>query len=397
MGIGNYSVAYFTFAKTKNLFMPKTFSFCFLIFSLCFGCKNNEISSDSIAVKEGSVLYAESFDIIIYENYKVISVKKAWPDADRDFKYALVKKGTTISDPADYDAVVTVPIQTLAATSTTHLPSLEMLNKEESLVGFAELDFISSEKIRMRIASGKVTELGRNEALNTEALIDLAPEAVVGFAMDGINTTYRTIQNAGIPVLYNADWTETSPLGKAEWIKFFGALFDKDEEADQLFESIKNEYEKVKALAQEVSDTPEVLYGAMYRDIWHVPRGDSWGAQFIEDANGNYLWKDEKGTGGLSLSLETVLDKAQQADIWLAPAQFSTLGGLEQASQVYTIFDAFKNKKVYNYTAKKGATGGYIYFELAPNRPDLVLKDLVKIFHPELLPEHELYFYSQLK
>lgn len=368
-----------------------------VVYFLFVGCKNNESPSEIITNRESVVSYAASFDIFNYDDYRVITVKKAWPDTDRHFKYALIKEGVTISNPSDYDAVITVPIQTLAATSTTHLPSLEMLNEVESLVGFAELDFISSEKIRSRIEAGKIAELGKNEALNTEVLIDLAPEVVVGFAMDGINATYKNIQNSGIPVLYNADWTETSPLGKAEWIKFFGALFDKDEEAEKIFETIKSEYENVKNLAKEASDIPDVLYGAMYRDIWHVPGGDSWGAKFIEDANGNYLWKDEQGTGGLALSLETVLEKGQHADIWIAPAQYSTLESLEKASQVYTQFNSFKTNQIYNYTAKKGPTGGYIYFELAPNRPDLVLKDLVKIFHPELLPDHQLYFYSQLK
>ena len=135
----------------------------------------------------------------------------------------------------------------------------------------------------------------------------------------------------------------------------------------------------------------------MYRDVWYMPQGESWGAQFIEDANGDYLWKDSKGTGSLSLNLESVLEKGHEADIWIGPGQFTSLDEIKNASQVYTQFKAFKNAQVYSYSTKKGPTGGVIYFESAPNRPDLVLLDHIKMLHPELLPDYNLYFFDKLQ
>ena len=293
--------------------------------------------------------------------------------------------------------MVEVPVKQIVVTSTTHIPSLEMLNTLETLIGFPNLKYISSERTRTKISEGKITEIGKNEDLNTEILIDLNPDAVIGFAVDGNNSAYSTLRKAGIPVLYNSDWTETSPLGKAEWIKFFGALFDKENEADSIFMSIEKEYLSAKKIASEAMEKPPVISGAMYKDVWYMPQGNSWGAQYIADANGDYLWKDSEGTGSLSLNLESVLEKGHNAEIWIGPGQFTSLGEMKNASQAYSQFKAYKNGKVYSYSMKKGESGGIVYYELAPNRPDLVLKDLIKILHPQLLPDHDIFFFDQLQ
>lgn len=374
--------------------------FTFLcVFASCKNTETNNKSEEIGSIYRDSVeiKYAKGFEINIFEGYKTITLKNPWPGTDKTFTYALVEKNGSIPNPENYDAVVEVPLKRIVVTSTTHIPSLEMLNENEALIGFPSLDYISSEKTRQRIAEGKITELGKNEDINTEILIDLAPSAVIGFAIDGNNSTFGTLQKTGIPVLYNSDWTETSPLGKAEWIKFFGVLFNKEKEADSIFNSIETEYTAAKNKASQTQKRPTVISGAMYKDVWYMPQGDSWGAQFIADANGDYLWKDSKGTGSLSLSLESVLEKGNEAEIWIGPGQFATLDEMKSANNVYTQFAAFKTGDVYSYSSKKGETGGVIYFELAPNRPDLVLKDLIKILHPELLPTHELYFFNKLK
>ena len=374
--------------------------FQFLIILVFVSCKDEPRKNTNLTLsqkEEVGIKYAEGFEITTFEDYKSITLKNPWPGSDRTFKYALVKQGLSLPNAEDFDAVVEIPIKRIVVTSTTHIPSLEALGEMDALVGFPNLDYISSEKARARISIGKVMELGKNEDLNTEILLDLSPDAVIGFAVDGKNSTFTILQNVGIPVLYDSDWTETSPLGKAEWIKFFGALFNKEKLADSIFETIENAYLTAKETASHATKNPSVISGAMFKDIWYMPQGESWGAQFIEDANGNYLWKDSKGTGGLSLNLESVLEKGHDSDIWIGPGQFNSLEELKNSSQVYTQFKAFKNGEVYSYNLKKGETGGSLYFELAPNRPDIVLKDMIKILHPELLPEHTLYFFSKLK
>ena len=370
-----------------------------IFFLLIISCKKVQKPSSSSTETEKAIqiTYAKGFEIQSFNEYKVITLKNVWPGSEREFKYALIEKGATLPSSETFGAIIEIPVKKIVVTSTTHIPSLEMLGVEESLVGFPNLDYISSIKTRKRIAEDAIVELGRNEDINTEVLINLSPDLVVGFAVDGVNKTLSIIKKTGIPIVYNGDWTETSPLGKAEWIKFFGVFFKKEKEADSIFSEIMTQYLIAKEKALKAKNRPTVLSGAMYKDVWHLPQGNSWAAQFIADANGEYLWKESEGTGSLSLNLENVLEKGVNADYWIGPGYFSSLQQLKDTHNVYIQFDAFKNENVYNFTNKKGETGGLLYFELAPNRPDIVLKDIIKILHPELLPEHELFFFDKLQ
>ena len=363
------------------------------------GCKDVK-HAKSLDVKNKpklEVKYSKSFEIKYLDKYKVISVKNPWPGSDVVFKYALAEENAVLPTSEKFDAIIKIPVSEIVVTSTTHIPSLEMLGVSETLTGFPNLNYISSKATRKRIEDGQIVELGKNENMNTEVLIDLSPDLVVGFGVDGNNSALNTIEKTGIPVVYNADWTETTPLGKAEWIKFFGAFFNKEKVADSIFNSIEEQYNLAKQSASNATKKPTVMSGAMYRDVWYLPQGESWAAKLIDDANGDYIWHNTRGTGSISLNLETVFDRGQIADFWIGPGQFTSLKQMTQAHSVYTKFDAFKNKKIFSFTNKKGATGGVLYYELAPNRPDIVLKDIIKILHPKLLPNHELYFFSHLE
>lgn len=371
--------------------------FLILIFIGCQNSTTNHSDEISYVSPESTIKYAKGFDIINFDNHTEIIINTPWPDSDKTFKYAFLTAEQTLKNPSDFDAIVQIPIHKNIVTSTTHIPSLEVLGEVNSLVGFPDLDFISSEETRKRIDAGKIINVGQNEILNTELIIELAPDVVIGFGMDGTNPSFPIIQKTGIPVLYNADWTETTPLGKAEWIKFFGVLYNKQKEADSVFKQIEKDYQNAKQLAKKANHKPMVISGALYKDIWYAPQGNSWAAKFIQDANGEYIWKNTTGTGSLSLNIENVLEQGIDADFWIGPAQFVDFKSLEKANEAYTKLKAFQTQEIYTYSLKKGETGGTVYFELASNRPDLVLKDLIKIFHPELLPDHDLYFFDKLR
>jgi len=186
-------------------------------------------------------------------------------------------------------------------------------------------------------------------------------------------------------------------LGRAEWIKFFGILFDKEQLADSIFNVIENNYLEAKKIALKSTKQQTVLSGAiMSKDIWNLPAGDSFVAQFLEDANVNYLWKNTKGKGSLSLSFESVFEKGINADYWIAPGYFSSKEQMLSSNKLYEKFSTFKEDKIYSPSIKKGKTGGIIYYELAPTRPDLVLKDIIKITNPELLPNYKLTFFEKM-
>lgn len=360
-------------------------------------CKKAENATNSVVAVENSVKYAEGFSIHKYEGFSIVKVSNAYPESQETFTYILHKKGVQVPDSLQKFTAIEVPIKKVIVTSTTHIPSLEALNVEETLIGFPNTDYISSEKTRALIDAGKVRDLGSNQGLNTEVILDIQPDVIVGFGVNSDLKTYKNLEKNGLKVIFNGDWTEKNPLGKAEWIKLFGALYDADQKVNKLFNSIEKEYKMVVELAKKANTQPTIFSGSIYQDQWFLPQGDSWGAYFFKEANGNYLWKDTKGTGSLALSFESVLDKAKDADFWIGPGQFTSLKEILDTNPHYKHFKAVQTKNVYSYSSKKGKTGGVIYYELAQNRPDLVLKDIVKILHPEVLLAHELYFFERLK
>ncbi|HEX8577448.1 MAG TPA: ABC transporter substrate-binding protein [Flavobacterium sp.] len=379
----------------KNNFLH--FCICFLTLSF-ISCKQNE-EKPTLAVPkaQNAIRYASGLSIMAYPDFSIVKISNPWPEAKKDFVYILKKKNAVIPDSLSHHVIINVPLQSIVVTSTTNIPYLEMLHADNKLMGFPHTDYISSVATRKRVDAGLVKNVGQNEQLNIEQLIDLAPDLIVTFAVDNNNPALENLKKSGLKVLVQGDWMEQSPLGKAEWIKLYGALFSKEKEADAIFDKIEADYKKSLAIVKNTPAKATVMYGLMYQNQWFVARGDSWAGQFLKDSRVNYLWKDEKGSGSLSLSFEKVLEKAKNADFWIAAGSFKTLAELEESNPHYNQFAAFKNKNVYTFESNLGATGGAIFYELAPSRPDLVLKDYIKIFHPELLPHYELTFANKLE
>ncbi|GLU44421.1 ABC transporter substrate-binding protein [Allomuricauda sp. NBRC 101325] len=372
-----------------------------LIIVFGFGCKEEKrpvvaLSKESIS----QITYAKGFTINTYDNYTVIEVKSPWPGSEKTFTYALVPKEklATITLPADaFDAIVATPVEKIVLTSTTHIAPVEALDELEAIVGFPNTDFISSPNARKLVNVGQIQDLGMNEKLNTEMTLVLNPELIVGFSISEDNKAYHVIKTAGIPVVYNGEWVEQTPLGKAEWIKFFAPFFQKEKLGDSIFASIEGNYKKATELAKNAKTQPTVLTGGLYKDVWYVAGGQSWMAQFLKDANADYLWRDNNETGSIGLSLEAVLEKGKAADFWFNPSAETTYEELGNINPHHKEFDAFVNKNVYSNAIEKGEKGGLIFYESAPQRPDIVLKDLVHILHPELLPDHQLQFIKPLQ
>ncbi|WP_324026693.1 ABC transporter substrate-binding protein [Maribacter sp. BPC-D8] len=385
--------------RTTTMF--KRLLFISYLLLLC-GCKQEKKDpfSNQTSISSTSIRYANGFEIETQSSgITIIKVLKPWANAETTHTYALVPKEIQASvtlNKNEYDAIISTPVENIVVTSTTHIPALEELGVLNNIIGFPDTKYISSKAARERIDSGKIKELGINESLNTEAVLALQPDLIFGFAINDGNSTYETIQRANISVVYNGDWVEETPLGKAEWIKFFAPFFNKTKEADAVFNKIEASYLEAKKLASEAKNKPTVLSGAMFKDVWYLPGGKSWAANFLEDANADYLWSATDENGSLSLSWESVLDVGQHAEYWIGPAQLATYQEMESSSLHYTQFDAFKNRKIFTTANTKGETGGTLYYELGPQRPDLVLKDLIHILHPGLLPNYEPFFFKPL-
>ncbi len=372
------------------------FFILFAVLGISCTSKKEEKNSPEISksIVKSTISYAKGFQLETIGDLQKLTISS--PRYNKSDVFILAKKGVEI--PSEFKDLkrIEIPIQKIIVTSTTHIPMLEALNKERTLAGFPNTFYVSSKRTRALIDAGIVAEIGNQAELNSEKVLDLSPAALIGFMVENEPKSYTTIKKAGIPILLNGDWLENTPLGKAEWIKFFGALYDENKLANSTFENIKKEYDFAKNIAKKAKNRPTVLSGHLYKDIWNLPAGESYVAHFFRDANTDYLWEDSKGTGSLSLNFESVFEKAEKAEYWIGASYFTTYKEMEEANKHYMVFDAYKNKKIYSYGAKKGETGGLLYFEYGILRPDLILKDIVKITHPELLKDQPFTFFSPL-
>ncbi|MEN8248557.1 MAG: ABC transporter substrate-binding protein [Bacteroidota bacterium] len=353
----------------------------------------NEYSDDefeSIPLK-----YATGFTIEKAEDFYVISIKTPFKGATQPLTYVFYDKFDEKPD-LRADAYIPTPVESIVCTSTTHIPLLDYLEETEALTGFPTTDYISSDKMRKRIDTGVVEELGIDEALNIERLISIKPELVMGYSLSGDYGQFSLIEEAGIPVVLNAEYLEQHPLGRSEWIKVAGILFDKLDMADSVFNSIEREYQSARNIAKTATENPTVMSGIVYGDSWFVPGGNNYSARLLKDAGFKYLWGNDTSSAFLALSFETVYDKAHNADYWIGISSFTNLDELAGSDNRYESFAPFVNNKVYSFNKRMGAAGGSEFLELGYLRPDIILKDLVKIGHPDLLPDHELFFHFPL-
>ena len=375
-----------------------------LVFVLCcilISCNQQDRNTATSATLQGDTVtlsYATGFSIVEGKGWTMVEVRRPYMGAETGYRYLLIPRDSKEVPEHDADVrIIRTPVSTVVCTSTTHIPLLDYLNLTDHLIGFPTMDYVSSKKMRERIDAGHVTELGIDKGLNLERLISIRPELVIGYTMSSDYGQFGKIEELGIPVVLNAEYLETHPLGRAEWIKFMARFFGKEREADSVFTAISEKYNEVKRLSAGVATRPAVVSGILYGDAWFLPGGENYAAALLNDANCDYLWRENSSTGFLELSFESVYEKAQNADLWIGVGPFGSLQELRAGDHRYAKFKAFREAGVYNYDARKGSKGGNEYLELGYLRPDLILQDLVKIAHPDLLPDYELYFYRRLE
>lgn len=365
-----------------------------LLLIACDG-KRSSPSADEVS-PEGGIRYAEGFTIQTIGNAKLVEVTYPFQGATSGYTYLLVPNGEEPPAHAEDTKVIYTPVESIVCTSTTHIPLLDYLDETDELVGFPTTDYISSEKMRQRIDSGKVVDLGIDKGLNLERLAMLDPGLVMGYTMSGDYGQFKKIESLGIPVVINGEYLEQHPLGRAEWIKFMALFFNKEDVADSVFAVIEKNYLEAKAMVADADTLPSVLSGIVYGDAWFLPGGQNYAAKLFKDAGCQYLWADTENNGFLELSFEMVYAKGHAADLWIGTGSYKSLAEIAAADRRYTSFKPFRTQRVYNYDARVGAKGGNEFLELGYLRPDLILRDLIKIAHPDLLPDHQLYFHRKL-
>jgi iron complex transport system substrate-binding protein len=337
------------------------------------------------------------FSIEYRQGYKMLVVKTPWPGSARGFAYVLYPRGAPRPAGIKADAFFEVPLRRVVTFSTTYIPQIAALGEAESIVGVDNAAYVSTSEVRTRIAAGKTVETTRNGAPNIELLISLAPDAVFTYGMGNEWDMHPKLAEAKLPVVISGEWNETDPLARAEWIKFIAAFYDKEALASAYFDKVAEEYERVRALAAGLKTKPTVFVNGPFQGTWTVSGGGSYMARFLEDAGSSYLWADAKGSGGLTLSIEAVYDRALKADFWLNPGiGVNAKADIAALDARLAALPSVAAGRVWNNTLRLSPGGGSDYFESAILNPDKVLTDLVKIFHPELLTDKGFSYYKNV-
>lgn len=345
-----------------------------------------------------SLTHTKGFTIEYHNSYKVITVATPWPGAEAAQQYVLVQCGTPAPEGFDGAQIIDVPVKSIVTMSTTYLPFLEAYGVLDRLVGVDDVTYVNNPTVLAMAEAGNLAQIGYGASVNVEQLLDLAPDLVMTYGSGSPDSdAHPVLLNAGLKVAVNAEWLENSPLGRAEWGKFMALFFNQEATAEALFTDTVTHYEELKTQAAAVTEKPTVFTDSAYQGSWYVAGGRSFTAQLLADAGAAYLWADDESTASIPLAFEAIFDKAADADYWINVGYVSSLQELEAADERYTDFAAFQAGNVWNNNKHQNANGGNDYYESAVAHPDAVLADLIAIFHPEVLPDHEFVYYQKLQ
>lgn len=365
---------------------------------LLFGC--NEKGEDTqLLTPNPSLLtnteteFAENFKIKKDSSYVSLSILSPWETGKVLYTYYLVKHDS-IQTPTG-GVKIQVPIQNIAVNSCSHVAYIDALGESGKIVASTDPTYVYNENFRNQLEAGKIENLGGSYDMNFEKILKVSPKVLMITGFKGVDNTALRTQEAGISVVYNYEWVEKTVLGRAEWIKVFGELFDERDKADSIFNEIKTEYLRCAELASGAENKPKVLSGAPYKGTWYIPGGKTFMAEFYRNSGMSYYYEDNKDNFSLALSLETVMGNFLSSDIWVG-VDVKTYDALAAQDERLMLFKPAKNKKVYHHL-NRTTTGGNDFWESAMLRPDILLKDFIRIAHPALLPDWQLYYLGALK
>jgi iron complex transport system substrate-binding protein len=374
--------------------------------SLTDSCVENYDESADYFPEKATVEYAENLTIEYFNHYKVLTVEAPYPGGEPAV-YVLVQCGTPTPENVEADQVIEIPVQMAISMSTTQLPHFAELGLVDRLIGLDSFFYVNTPEVVEKIDAGELIEVGGGSsgtAINLELVLDAEPDLVLTYGYgDPQFDSHPALIDAGVPTVLNGDWLENSPLGRAEWIKFTAAFFNKEGEATTFFDDVASNYAELTALTVDVEEKPSILWNSYtsYGDAWFISGAQSYTGQLLRDAGAaQVLGEDPQvvdAVGGIPFSFEAVYEAGLNADVWVPVAfAINTIDDLVAQDERYADFAPVQNGRVYNNDARVNANGGNDYFESAVLRPDVVLADLIAILHPDLLPDHELVYFRQL-
>jgi len=369
-----------------------------IFISSCSG--NREKQYDKKSSPESPIISrAERFTLDKKNSYTILTIINPWQGANNVSQvYHLVSRGSELPDGLDSSMVIFVPLKKIICMSTTHLAMISALGEENTISGVSGTGFIFSGSLIKNVEKGMIEDVGYEANLNKELILKISPDLIMMYGIGSESAGYvGKIKELGVKVIFNADYLETDPLSKAEWIKLFGALYCKENLADSIYKSEVEAYNKIKSyISQNISHRPKVLLGLPFKDTWYVSPGNSFISKLIRDAGGNYLWQNTESSVSMPFGIENVYLRALTADYWLNIGSVNTKDEISMVDQRLTDLPCFKNGNLYNNNKRITVNGGNDYWESGSIYPHVILKDIASILHPDLFSDNELFFYRKI-
>jgi iron complex transport system substrate-binding protein len=336
---------------------------------------------------------ALNFRVEYHKSYKVVTVREAYAGGPAE-RYLLVQCGAPRPAHENAAAEVSVPITSLYAGSATHLSPLTDLDRLDALTGVPRLRDLGGADVQRRVAAGRIRQFAASSVIDTELVVKERPSLVM--TAGGVSPSYSVIRSAGIPVVADTDWLEQTALARAEWMKFIAVFLNEERKAGVVYDAMKARYRALRARATAAAPQPLVMTGRSTNGRFVIAGGRSYVASLISDAGGRYVWAGNESTGAPAVDLEAQIQQAAQADVWINGGGWANRAVMLQDEPRYAAFKAYRAGQVWVYERRLQGSGTNEYWTRSPSRPDTVLADLVKIFHPTLLPDHNFDWYMRV-
>ncbi|MDR2562697.1 MAG: ABC transporter substrate-binding protein [Prevotellaceae bacterium] len=365
--------------------------------TLMTGCGNAPAPHKSAAGGEEvsyNPRHAKGFSIREAGDTTFLKVINPWQFAsDVKFEYALVPEASK-----DDMLRIKVPVQRVVCMSTTHVAFVSALEQTDAICGISGVAHVSDSAVRRMYVEKKLFDVGYDAGLSYELLYSLRPDVVFAYGVKGeFAVVEKKLNELGIKVVYFGEYLEDTPLGKAEWLIPVSLFFGKREKAEILFDEIESDYELAKKTVADAAITkPKVMLNMPFKDVWYLPGNKGYMSEFLRDAGCNYIYSDYNERESYPASIEKAYALAQQADFWIIGDPVRSLNEIRRIDPRLAEIPAFKNGRVYNNNFRTNESGGNDFWEAGTVKPNLILRDLIKIFHPDLLPQYEFYFYEKL-
>lgn len=370
-----------------------------LLIILCScGRGNTSASDDRRGIQGDSVYVSQRYELEETDGIRKLVISDPWQNARGiELIYYLVPAGMDLPDTIDEKKVIRVPVRSMVCMSTTHLAMLRALDATSIVTGISGSDLLFDSLLHEEAKSGRIPDVGYENNLDRELVASIRPDLIMTYNIGAPSEYTRKLEDMGIRVIYNADYLEQHPLARCGWIRVFGALTGHEAMADSILKTITASYLELADSVKRINTGhPDILFGAPWEDVWYVSPANSYTGRLIEDAGGHYLFDDLIAPNSVPYSVEAVFSRAADADLWINPGTAESLAQIAAADGRLARLNVCSPGKVWNNRKRITPAGGNDYWESAVVRPDLLLKDLVSIIHPELMPGYDQLYYKCL-